>query len=416
MKTKYLNRIIIRHFHALTHKNFRYYWIGQCISLIGTWMQSIGQSWLVLTLTNSPLLLGILGACQFLPVMIFSLFAGILVDRFPKKKILLLTQTVSMLLAFSLSILVFSHQARYWNILILAIILGCTNTIDMPTRQSFFVEIVGKKDLMNAIALNSAVFNLARMIGPAIGAICLASFGIGWCFLLNGISFIAVIYGILKIDVKPYVREIKQQKSIFKEIKEGLVYIVNNPSIFETLLLVLVLGIFGFNYNILIPVFAKNVLHQGEAVYGALMSALGFGSLIGAIVVSIKGKREAMLRRMVIFSVVIASMLTIMGLSNIFYAVVAALFFTGICNINFSTRANSNLQLNSKDEFRGRVMSVYSLVFAGSAPIGSVISGFAADKCGANIAFVLCGICIFVLVIIIVSIFKFSNKKLKIAN
>lgn len=377
-------------------------------------MQNIGQSWLVLTLTNSALLLGILGACQFLPVMVFSLFAGILVDRFPKKKILLFTQVMSMILAFSLSILVFTHQARYWNVLVLAIILGCTNTIDMPTRQSFFVEIVGKEDLMNAIALNSAVFNLARMIGPAIGALFLAWFGIGWCFLINGISFIAVIYGILKIDVKPYVREKKHENNMINEIGEGLVYIKNNPRIFETLLLVLVLGIFGFNYNILIPVFTKNVLHQGEAVYGILMSALGFGSLIGAIVVSVKGKKESMLKMMFICSILIGSMLTIIGLSNMVYVAAVALFFTGIFNINFSTRANSNLQLNSKDEFRGRVMSVYSLVFAGSAPIGSFLSGFIADRYGANEAFYICGISICILAVAVVSIFYLRYKNLKL--
>lgn len=400
-----------RNFHALTHKNFRYYWLGQCISLIGTWMQSIGQSWLVLTLTGSPLLLGILGACQFLPIMIFSLFAGILIDRFPKKKILLITQVISMMLAFSLSILVFTHEARFWNVLILAIILGCTNTIDMPTRQSFFVEVVGREDLMNAIALNSAVFNLARMIGPAIAALFMAWFGIGWCFFINGVSFIAVIYGILKIQVKPYVREKKKQNNIFKEIKEGLEYIVNNPKIFETILLILVLGIFAFNYNVLIPVFTKIVLHQNEGIYGMLMSALGLGSLIGAVMVSVKGKNKPMHKTMFNASILIAIMLILNGFSNAFYITAAILFFTGIFNLNFSTRANSTLQLTSKDEFRGRVMSVYSLVFAGSAPIGNLSSGFIADRFGVKTAFWLSGISIFVLAIAILILFKIKYSR-----
>lgn len=403
-----------KHFHALTHKNFRYYWLGQCVSLIGTWMQNIAQSWLVLTLTDSPLLLGILGTCQFLPVMLFSLFAGIFVDRFPKKKILLFTQTVSMILAFTLAILVFTHEARYWNILIAAVILGCANTIDMPTRQSFFVEIVGKEDLMNAIALNSAVFNLARMLGPAVGAVFLAWFGTGWCFLINGISFGAVIYGILKIEVKPYVRQTKKESSIFKEIKEGLVYIVNNHNIFETVLLILILGIFGYNYNTLIPVFTKSVLHQKETVYGILMSALGFGSLVGAIIVSVKAKKESIIKKIFIFSILMAVMLIITGSSNVVYIAVIALFFNGIFNINFSTRANSNLQLSSKDEFRGRVMSVYSLVFAGSAPIGSFLSGFVAENYGVRAAFWGSGISILVLVIIIICTFKLKTRDEKL--
>jgi len=189
-----IKRLINNNFHALTNQNYRYFWLGQCVSLIGTWMQSIGQIWLVYTLTNSPLLLGVLGAMQFLPVTILTLFSGVLIDKYPKKKILLVTQSVSMILALTLAALVFTHTVKYEYILILAVLLGITNSIDMPARQSFMIEIAGREDLMNAIALNSVTFNLAKILGPSMGAVLMVALGAGWCFLINGLSFIAVIY------------------------------------------------------------------------------------------------------------------------------------------------------------------------------------------------------------------------------
>ncbi len=278
--------IVNNNFHALSHKNFRYYWLGQCVSLIGTWIQNIGQSWIVLSLTGSPFLLGLLGTIQFLPITIFSLFAGVVIDKYPKKKILIITQTISMILAFVLATLVFTNNVKYEYVLILALILGFSNTIDMPTRQAFTVEMVGKEDIMNAIALNSATFNLARIAGPAIGAVFMVFFGAGWCFLINGFSFMAVIFSLLKIEVNPYVRKKAVNSNMLKEIKDGLIYIAQDSTLMQTILMVLVVGIFVFNYNILIPVFTKNVLHQGEKIYGLLMAALGIGSLAGALMVS----------------------------------------------------------------------------------------------------------------------------------
>ena len=237
-------RFINNNFHALTHKNYRYFWMGQCVSLVGTWTQNIGQSWLVLSLTGSPLKLGLIGAMQFLPVTFFSLFAGVITDKFPKRKILILTQTISMILAFTLSALVFTHTVKYEYIIILALCLGFCNTLDMPTRQAFNVEIVGKEDLMNAITLNSATFNLARIIGPAIGAMLMAYLGAGWCFLLNGFSFVAVIYGLFQIQVTNYVLRKNSEKSMIKEIKDGLKYIKGKPILLETVILISIVGIF----------------------------------------------------------------------------------------------------------------------------------------------------------------------------
>lgn len=397
-------------FHALTHKNFRYYWFGQCVSLIGTWMQNIGQSWLVYTLTGSPFLLGLVGTIQFLPVTIFSLFAGVVVDKFPKKKILIITQSISMMLALVLSILVFTHKVTYNHIIILALILGLTNTLDMPTRQSFIVEVVGKKDLMNAIALNSATFNLARILGPAIGAVLMSKLGAAWCFLLNGLSFVAVIYGLLQIEPIPYVRKKDTNNKILDEIKDGLKYIFKTPVLFKSVLMITVMGIFAFNYSVLLPVFTKNVLHQQEGTYGFLMSSLGIGSLIGALTVSLRSKSGPKTRVMLISSIVVSIMLMLTGISRVQYMTAISLAITGIFNIYFSTTANSTLQINSKDEYRGRVMSVYALVFAGSTPIGNFFSGVAANKLNASGAFVLSGIFIIVFITIFTILF---NRKVK---
>ncbi|GAA4846302.1 MFS transporter [Paenibacillus vulneris] len=402
-------RVINNHFHALTHQNYRYFWFGQCISLIGTWMQNIGQSWLVLTLTGSPLLLGLVGSIQFLPITCFSLFAGALIDKFPKKQILLVTQTVSMILAFILAILVFTDTVQYGYVLIIAFILGLTNTFDMPTRQSFNIEIVGKEDLMNAIALNSTTFNLARILGPSIGAAMMALLGPAWCFLLNGLSFIAVLYGLLRIKTTPYVRQKKKDVSIFKEIKDGMVYIARDKRLAQTLLLVTVIGTFAYNFAILIPVFTKGVLHMEERTYGMLMSCLGVGSLIGALTVSLRSKSGPKMKVIAAASILIGIFLCITGWTSSPYLTGLFLACTGVCNILFATNCNSSLQIHSKDEYRARVMSVYSLVFAGSTPVGNLFAGYMADRFGADGAFIACGLlCLIPCAIIL---FLFRKKK-----
>lgn len=404
-------RFISNNFHALTHKNYRYFWFGQCISLIGTWTQNIGQSWLVLSLTSSPFLLGLVGAMQFLPVTFFSLFAGVVTDKFSKKKILIFTQTVSMLLAFILSALVFTNTLKYEYIIVLALCLGFCNTLDMPTRQAFNMEIVGKEDLMNAVALNSATFNLARIIGPAIGAMLMGYLGAGWCFLLNGFSFMAVIYGLVHIEAVAYVRKKTSQKGMLKEIGAGLKYIIKIPILLDTLILVSIMGIFVFNYSVLIPVFTKNVLHMDAKTYGVLLSALGAGSLIGALLITIKSKGGPNRVLMIGSSIAIGIMLIFTGISNLYYLTALSLAITGIFNMFFSTTANSTLQLNSKDEYRGRVMSVYSLVFAGFTPVGSLFSGFIAEHYGARFCFILSGVCTIVLILLLIAWIKLRKKK-----
>lgn len=401
-------RVVNNNFHALTHKNYRYFWFGQCVSLIGTWMQNIGQSWLVLTLTGSPLLLGLVGTIQFLPITCFSLFAGALIDKFPKRNILIVTQTVSMLLALILSALVFTGTVKYGYILVLAFLLGLTNTFDMPTRQAFNIEIVGKEDLMNAIALNSTTFNLARIVGPAIGAGMMAYLGAGWCFLLNGLSFVAVIYGLLQIRTTPYVREKKKDIGLLKEIKDGIVYISRDRLLARTLLLVTVVGTMAYNFSVLIPVFTKDVLHMQEKTYGLMMSCLGVGSLIGALTMSFRSKKGPRLSLIIACCILISVFLLLNGMTGSVYMFGLLLALQGFCNILFATNCNSSLQIHSKDEYRARVMSVYSLVFAGSTPVGNLFAGYAADHYGANGAFFLCGL--FCLIPCLIIILAFRNK------
>jgi len=406
---KYIKGLVSRSFPALTHDNFRIYWLGQCVSLIGTWMQNIGQTWLVFSITGSPLLVGLLGAIQFLPITIFSLFAGVVIDKYPKRTIILITQFTSMILAFTLSILVFTQTVRYEYILVLAFILGLSNTIDMPTRQSFTIELAGKEDLMNAIALNSATFNLARIVGPAIGALILASLGAEWCFLLNGLSFLAVILSLLKIKVKPYVRK-EVTNNVFREIKDGLKYIAREPSLLKTILMVLIIGIFVFNFNVLIPVFTKDVLHQEEYVYGLLMSAIGVGSFMGALMVSLNSKSGPKARVLMGSAAVVSILLMLISFTRTYYYTGVLLVITGIFNILFSTTANSTLQINAKDEYRGRVMSVYSLVFAGATPLGNMFAGYAADKFGAHTAFLLTGLLTLISLIGLTLVFKIYTR------
>ena len=260
MNNRFPSRVLQTSFSSLKHRNFRLFWLGQCVSLIGTWMQNIGQSWLVLQLTHSPLKLSIVTMIQFLPMMLFSLYAGTLIDRFSKRKILIFTQISMLLLATALATLTYFNVVQYWHVLILALLLGIVNTIDMPTRQSFFVELVGKEDLMNAIALNSSIFNLARIIGPAIAGILIGLVGIAICFYLNALSFVAVIIGIWMIKVPAQVKSehrFGSIKEINSDVAEGLRYINSKLIIKVPLLLLALLSLFVMNYNVLLPIFAE---------------------------------------------------------------------------------------------------------------------------------------------------------------
>ena len=378
-------------FSALRHKNFRLYWSCMCISLIGTWMQNIAQPWLAYSITRSPFLLSLVGALQFTPMLLFSLFAGVLVDRLPKKNILFFTQSASLLITLALAILVWSGHVRYWHILVSATALGIVNTLDMPTRQSFIIELVGKEELMNAIALNSSVFNMARVIGPAVAGIVMGTMGIASCFYLNSLSFAAVIIGLFFIHPMT-VQGIRHKNSeILSDIKDGLKYIADNKILSKTIQIVAVVGIFGMNLNVLVPVFAKEILGQQEAGFGFLMSFVGLGSFIGAMLIATMSRSGPRKFVMNIVPLFLGALLILTGITDIYILTGFGLAASGLCFVAFISSANSSLQLNASDEYRGRVISVYTLVFGGSVPVGSLYSGLISDRFGPRAGFIACG-------------------------
>ncbi|MEZ0536566.1 MFS transporter [Caldicellulosiruptoraceae bacterium PP1] len=397
-------------FAALKSKNFKYFWMGQCISLIGTWLQNTALSWLVLTLTKSAFLVGLFSALQFTPQLFLSLFAGTIVDHFPKKKLLMVTQSLLMILALLLSFLIWVKAINYPILLIFALFLGIINTFDMPTRQSFVIELVGQELLVNAVALNSLNFNLARVIGPAIAGILLKSVGMSICFLLNGLSFVAVLIGLFLIDVGLKPMSEKKNNKMIEDIIEGLKYTKNNKIILQTIILVLIMNVFIMNFNVLIPLYTKYILHKDEAGYGFLLSSMGIGALLGALFVATTSRRGPTLKRLYFSLVVSSGMLILIGfnknynLSSLMFALV------GFFMILFTTTANSTLQLSSADEYRGRIMSLYTLVFAGTTPIGSLISGSFAQIFKANGAFIACGVACIVSYVIEYLILFFTKK------
>lgn len=387
-------------FLSLKHKNYRYYFFGMCISTIGTWMQNTAQPWLAYSLTKSALLLSVVSALQFLPALLFSLFAGVLIDRLPKKRMLMITQSLSLVITFALWLLVHSGGIQYWHLLVTSSLLGLVNTLDMPLRQSFVVEMVGHDDLMNAIALNSLTFNVARMIGPSIAGIIMGAFGVSSCFLINSLSFLAVLISLFFIH--PIACETVQEKDeqgVFACIGEGLKYIFHNETLFTTMLFMTVVSIFALNYGVTIPVFATQVLGLAETGYGFLMSALGAGALTGALFVAALSKSGP--RRFILFFLpaLTGLILILIGNTNSFLTTGLSLAVGGFLFVTYLSTANSNLQIHTVDRYRGRVMSVYSLIVAGSSPIGNLFVGAMDNWFGARMGFIASGIAVMVFIV-----------------
>ena len=404
-QTKFVNN-----FPALTHRNFRYFWSGQCLSLLGTWMQKTAQQWLVYDMTKSPLLLGLLGVAQFGPVLLFSLYAGAVIDRYPKKKILFLTQATLMLQAFIFALLVITNSAEYWHILLLATIMGFANTLDMPARQSYVIELVGKRDLMSGIALNSAIVNLAKIIGPALAGIVITLLGTAACFMVNGFSFIAVLIGLFFIHTE-YIPARPKDVRILDDVREGIRYIAANKILLSSIFAMAAIGTFAMNSDVMIPVFAGEVLHMQVSGYSVMLTAMGIGSFVAALVVSSKAKQGPSRKLLFGSAIVVCVFYMLLGLVHNFYLTLIILVIIGFFSVNFLTTANSTIQLNSDDSHRGRVMSVYSLVFMGSTPIGNLFAGGVSEKWGANAGFFACGfVALLFLVIILINTQKNKTR------
>lgn len=382
---------IINYFPALKHRNFKLFWIGQIISLIGTWMQNAALSWMVYLITRDKFLLGVMTAVQFTPMLIFSLFAGILIEKYPKRKIIILTQTMQLFAAFILFLLVFTNNMRYSFVLIIVFFIGIIQSIDNPARQSFVVEMVdGQKNLLNAIALNSAAFNGARLVGPAVAGIIMAKLGPKWCFFLNAVSFLAVIGGLLlmKMEDKP---SRKVGGNPLKEIGEGLRYILRTPKLLFTFVSVIIIPTFCINFNVLLPPFTKDVLKMGEQGYGSLMSGVGLGALVGAVIVAAKGNKKKTLWYQAGGALGLSVFLILMGFTEKYGISLLLISLCGFFMVIYNTTCNSVLQINSPDEMRGRIMSVYSLIFGGLTPVGSLYTGGASKLLGTQTTFILSG-------------------------
>ncbi|HZO73802.1 MAG TPA: MFS transporter [Ktedonobacteraceae bacterium] len=383
----------LRAFVALRHRNFRLFWGGQLISLIGTWMQTTGQAWLVLQLTHSAWILGLVGALQFLPVMFLALFGGVLADRLPKRRVLLFTQSSAMVQAAILWILVATNTVQLWHVMVLASLLGLTSSLDMPTRQAFVVEMVGRDDLPNAIALNSSVFNVARIVGPGIGGLVIAWLGEAPLFLMNAISFIPVIVGLALINLSQLHAQTKRMNSqssgsrqgTLQSLREGLSYVARTPAVRLIIVVIGIISLFGINFNVVLPLFATDVLHSGPAGFGFISSAFGCGSLISALWLAWGNKRPSM-SGLLIACICFGILEAFFALSHIFLLSLVLIASVGFAQIALSATSNTTLQTVTPDYLRGRIMSVYMLVFAGSIPLGNLFTGGLAHFFGAPIA------------------------------
>ncbi|SKA89113.1 Predicted arabinose efflux permease, MFS family [Caloramator quimbayensis] len=380
------------YYPAFTHRNFKLFWTGQVISLIGSWMQNAALNWLVYSITNDRFLLGLMSAVQFTPLFLFSLYAGLVIEKYPKRKIIIATQTFQLIAAFLLFFMVFFNKTNYFLILLILFCIGTVQTFDNPARQAFVVEMVeGRAHLLNAIALNSAAFNGARLIGPAVAGRIMADLGVRWCFFLNAVSFIAVIIGLfmMKMEDKASKKDIINPR---KEIIEGLKYIRKTPRLLYTIISTAIIPTFCINFNILVPPYTKDVLHLSEKAFGMLLSSLGLGALISALTVAAKGKKERAFLYQLIGSFGLSASLIITGLITNYHYALLSLAVCGFFMIMFTTTSNSVLQYYSPDEMRGRIMSVYSLVFGGLVPVGSLYAGTVSKFLGTNNAFIISGI------------------------
>ena len=371
---------------AFVHRNFRLFFVGQGISLIGTWMQNIGEGWLVLTLSNSPFYVGLVSALSSLGVLLFTLYAGVIADRTDKRRTIILMQVLFMLEAFTVATLVWTRVVTVWQVMLLATLLGVASAFDIPTRQSFLVEMVGKEDLMNAIALNSSLFNGARVIGPAIAGALIGVVGIGWCYFLNGLSYIAVIWSLLAMRLPPFVPR-PGQSSAWAGFREILGFLAGDRRLRTLVVLTATLSVFGFPYITMMPVFARNVLHRGAAGYGALTSSVGVGAMLGALGVAVGARRIRFRGRLMLAGgTAFGVLLVLFAASRHFVLSLGLLALTGCAMIVNNSLTNTLLQTTVPDHLRGRIMGFYSFVFVGMAPFGAFLIGLVAERWGAPVA------------------------------
>jgi MFS family permease len=368
---------------ALRHRNFQLFFSGQLISLIGTWMDNIAEAWLVYRLTGSSLLLGTVAFAGQIPVFLLAPIGGMVADRWNRQRVIIATQAISMVLAGILAVLTLSHRIRVWEVVVLAALMGAVNAFDIPARQAFLVDMVGREDLMNAIALNSSMFNGARVIGPSIAGILVASIGEGWCFAANSISYVAVIIGLLLMHVNQAPVEVRRV-SPFEHIVEGFRFVWNTGPIRALLLLLGLVSLAAMPYSVLMPIFAAKILHGNARTLGVLMGATGVGALGGALTLATRSGVKGLGRWVAVACASFGTFLILFSLSRWYVLSVALLVPVGFAMMVQMASSNTLIQAMVPDRLRGRAMAVYSMMFMGMAPMGALLSGWSADHIGAQ--------------------------------
>jgi MFS family permease len=368
---------------ALRHRNYRLFFAGQIISTVGTWMQSVAMPWLALQLTHSGLLVGLVLAAQFTPILIGGQFAGIVADRFRKRRILLITQSAFTIPSFALFAVSAGGHAQYWMVLIAAFATGVINLFDVPARQAFIVEMVGKQDLMNAIALNSSVFNGAAVVGPSLAGVLIALVGVPLCFLANSVSYLGAVAALLLMRDLPNVIQERHEQPLMSRLAQGASYARHQPVVGGLLVSVAVFSLFAMNRQTLMPLFADQVLHAGPQGYGFLLGAMGLGALAGALTLAFMPHLGAEPRRQLWMAAMWVAALLEFSVSHVFVISLITLFVAGYCQISFLATTNNRIQTITPDHLRGRVMALYVQAFAGVGPIGAVQAGLLATLFGA---------------------------------
>jgi MFS family permease len=376
---------------SFRHRNYQLFFGGQLISLTGTWMQQIAQSWLVYRLTKSSELLGLVSFASQIPVFLFAAFGGAVADRGHRHRIIVWTQTSAMALAFVLAALTLTGTVRVWHLFVLASLLGLVNAFDIPARQAFMVEMVGREDLMNAIALNSSMVNGARVVGPAVAGAVIAAVGEGWCFLLNGVSYIAVIAGLLLMNV-PRIDRLPSTRSAIADILEGFTYVGRTAPIRAVLILLGIVSITAMPYSVLMPVVAGEILHGGARTLGLLTGASGVGALIGALSLAARRGVKGLGRWIAVSTVAFGLSLLLFAWSSSLWLSIAALVAVGGTMMAQMAASNTAVQTMAPDALRGRVMAVYSMMFMGMAPFGALFAGAVAERISAPITIAVGGI------------------------
>jgi len=373
------------------HRNYRLFFTGQLVSVIGTWMQNIALAWLVIELTSSPVAVGILAFCRFVPFTVFGLFAGVVADRVENRKLVIGTQLVSMLLSAILTVVVLTGSATLWLVYVLAALGGCALVFDAPGRHALTFQLVGRDELSNAVALNASLFNASRVVGPSVAGVLIAAFGVGACFAINTVSFLAVLTSLLLMrqeELVPVKRD-AEPPSMLRSIGEGLRYARVTPEVRLILAIVTVVSTVGFNFHVILPLLASETLDTGPEVFGILSACFGAGALVGALLTAALGRAS--------WKVLVAgtggfslTLLAIAPLENV-WACAILLFVTGACFTLWTSNANAILQLGAPDHLRGRVVSLFLWAFAGLAPLGGLLAGFLTDVGGTELAFLVSG-------------------------